>query len=79
MTDIVTGKSIEVLTSEVGPYVLLPASQIKDVERLLKDSNVRHWVDELAVSLNNGPYIGKIWLGRGGDAARVQALLDSFA
>ncbi len=60
-----------------GPFIRLPASQIEEVSRLLKSHNVRHWVQENIISLNNGPFIAIIDLGHGGNQPAVQAILDS--
>jgi hypothetical protein len=61
----------------VGPYIMVPVDQVHRITRLLDDHHIRHWVEENAISLDGGPYISVINLGREGNAAAVQAILDS--
>jgi hypothetical protein len=77
MTDTTTQKPLRVSTeSTAGPYIMLPLSQIDEVTRLLDDHHIRYWVEENSISLNGGPYISTINLGREGNAQAVQAILD---
>ena len=59
-----------------GPYIRVPLDQLDEVKRILDDHHVFHWVEENAISLDGGPYNTVINLGRDGDAAAVQAILD---
>jgi len=78
MTDTTTNKPLHVWTDgTTGPYIMVPVSQLDGVRRLLDSRGVRYWVEENAISLDEAPEIALINLGRGGDAAAVQAILDS--
>jgi hypothetical protein len=79
MTDSSTKKPLHV--SGAGgplPYIMLPVSRLDEVEKLLDAHHVRYEVDELAISLNDGPEMTVINLPRGTDGAAVQRLLDSI-
>jgi len=56
-------------------YIRLPLSQVDEVTRLLDHHAIRHWVEENSISLNGGPYMSIINLGREGNAQTVQAIL----
>jgi hypothetical protein len=78
MTDAATKKPLRVSTDgTAGPYIMLPVSQLDEVQRLLDSRSVRYWVEENVISLDGGPEIAVIDFGRTGDAAVVQAILDS--
>lgn len=78
MTDATTKKPLRVSTEgTAGPYIRLPVSQLEEVRRLLDGHSIRYWVNENAISWDGGPYFTVINLGREGDAAAVQAILDS--
>ena len=78
MTDVTTKKPMRVSTQgTMGPYVWLPFSQLDDLRSLLDSRDVAYWVEENAISLNGGPEMIVVNLGRGGDAALVQAILDN--
>lgn len=78
MTDAATKQRLRVSADEAaGPYILVPVVQLDDVRRLLDGRGIRYWVEENAISLDGAPEIAVVNLGRGGDAAAVQALLDS--
>jgi hypothetical protein len=78
MSDTTTKAPLRVSTDgTAGPYIMLPFSQLDEVRRLLDGQRIRYWVSEDAISLNGGPEMTVINLGRGGDAAAVQAALDS--
>lgn len=77
MTDVTTKKGLRVSTDgTAGPYIMVPDSQLDEVKRVLDDQRIRYWVEENSISLNNGPYISVINLGREGNAQTVQAILD---
>jgi hypothetical protein len=78
MTDATTQQPLRVSTDgTAGPYIMVPVSQIDEVKRLLNDHCIRNWVDENAISVDGGPYISVINLGREGNAQAVQAILDN--
>lgn len=78
MTDTTTKKPLRVSTdSTVGPYIRLPFSQLDEVRQLLDSRHITYSVDEDIVSFNGAPEVAVIDLGRRGDAAAVQAILDS--
>ncbi len=60
-----------------GPYIMVPVEQLSEVRSLLDSNQVGYWVDAQAISLDGKPPITVINLGRAGDAASVQRLLDS--
>lgn len=77
MIDAATKKPLRVSTDgTAGPYIMVPVSQLDEVRRVLGDRGVRYWVEENAISLNGAPEVAVVNLGRGGDAAAAQALLD---
>jgi hypothetical protein len=78
MTDTTTKKPLLVSTdSTAGPYIELPVSQLGEVQRLLDSHHIAYWVSEDFISFNGAPEEALINFGRGGDAAAVQAVLDS--
>lgn len=78
MTDARTKQPLRVSTDgTTGPYIMVTVSQLDEVRRLLDNRRIGYWVEENAVSLNGAPEVAVINLGRGGDAAAVQTLLDS--
>jgi hypothetical protein len=78
MTDSTTKQPLLVSTDgTVGPYIELPVSQLGEVRQLLDSRHIRYWVEEDFISFNGAPEEAVINLGRGADAAAVQALLDS--
>jgi hypothetical protein len=78
MTDTTTQKPLHVSTEgTAGPYIRLPLTQVDEVTRLLDGHHIRYWVAENSLSLNGGPYMSTINLGRDGNAQTVQAILDN--
>jgi len=78
MTDVTTNKALRVSTiGRVGPYIRLPFSQLDELRRLLESHSVTYWVEENAFSWNGAPEVIVVNLGRGGDAALVQSILDN--
>jgi len=57
---------------------MVPLDQLDDVRRALDENNIRYWVDEAAISMNDKPFIATVNLGRAGDAGAVQAILDKI-
>jgi hypothetical protein len=80
MTDQNSKKRLQVeLNETAGPYIRLPLSLLGDVRKLLDDRGIRYRVHGYATSINGGPEMTYIFLGRDGDARAVQAVLDSAA
>jgi hypothetical protein len=78
MTDTTTQRPLRVSNiGTAGPYIRLAFTQLDEVRRLLDSHRIRYWVGENAISLNGGPEMVEINLGREGDAAAVQGILDS--
>lgn len=77
MTSAITQRPLCVTESTVGPYLILPLSQLEEVQRLFDAKGIRYRVGEHAVSWNGAPETIDINFGRGVDAAAVQAILDS--
>jgi len=78
--DITTKKPLRVTENETaGPYIMLAYSQVDEVRRVLDRHGIRNWLHENVVTLNGGPEMAIIGLGRGCTAAAVQAVLDSAA
>lgn len=78
MTDATTQKPLRVSTDgTAGPYIMVPVSRLDEIRRLLDSRGIRYWAEENAISLDGAPEIAVINLGRGVDAAAVQAILDS--
>lgn len=79
MTDATTKKPLRVSTEgTAGPYIRVPLSQLEEVQHLLDSRRIGYWVEENAISLDGAPYVTVINLGRAGNAAAVQAVLDSI-
>jgi hypothetical protein len=77
MTDSTTEERLRVSTdSTVGPYIRLPFSQLDEVRQILDSRHIGYPVEENIISFNGAPEVAFIDLGRGGDAAAVQAILD---
>lgn len=78
MIDSSTKKPLHVLTAGAAPpYITISVKQLAAVTRMLDDNHVKYWVDEDAISLDGGPELTVINLGRGVDAGAVQRMLDS--
>ena len=80
MKDVTTKQLLYVSTDgTTGPYIMVPVSQLDTVRQLLRQHHISHTVDEDAISLNGEPEVAVVDLGRGGDAKKVQQLLDNIA
>jgi len=78
MTDTTTQAPLRVLTEgTAGPYIIVPLDQLNEVTRLLDSRGIHYSVEENAISLDGAPYTIVINLGRAGNAAAVQSILDS--
>jgi hypothetical protein len=79
MNDATTQQPLRVSTEgTAGPYIMVPVSQLDELKELLDIKHIRYWLDENAISLDGSPEIATINLGRGADAAVIQAILDSI-
>lgn len=79
MIDVIHRRSIRVSTEGgAGPYIMVPFSQLEEVRAQLTANNVRYWVDDEVLSLDGGPEIAVVNLGRDCNAAHVQELLDKI-
>ena len=77
MIDAQTQRPIRVSTAgAAGPYIMVPVDRLGRVRELLDRHQVHYWVDSAAISLDGKPEVTVVNLGRKGDAARVQAILD---
>ncbi len=77
MIDEMTKESLRVENDDIaGPSLMVTLTQLDAVRPLLDRHEVFYWVDADAISLDNGPYTTVINFGKGGDAARIQAILD---
>jgi len=78
MIDVTTERPLKVSTNgTVGPYIRVAVSQLDDLTRLLKSHGIGYAVDELSLSLNGAPAMTVVNLGRRGDAAAAQRIIDS--
>lgn len=62
-----------------GPYIMLPESRLDEVRELFDRNGIDYWVESQAISMDGKPAFVVINLGHSGDAAKVQAILDSAA
>ena len=75
-----TKKPLRVWSEDMEwPWISLPLSQLADVRRLLDQHDIRYTVDENYLSINEGPFMALIRLGRGTNGRFVQDILDSIA
>lgn len=80
MIDMVTRKPITVDTDggSGGGLLDIPLDQLDPVVALLKANAIPHWVDEEALSMDDGPFVITVTLSRRADPVVVQHLLDSI-
>jgi hypothetical protein len=77
MIDEMTRESLRVENDVIaGPYLMVTLPQLDAVRAVLDRHEVYYWVDADAISLDNEPPVTVINFGKGGDAARLQVLLD---
>ena len=77
MIDEMTQESLRVESDGIaGPYLDDHPTPARCRPRVLDRHKVYYWVDADAISLDNEPAITVINFGKGGDAARIQAILD---
>lgn len=78
MNDGTTNAPLRVFTEgTAGPYIMVPVARLDEVRAILDKRGVRYCIEEEVISLDGGPEIAVVDLGRGGDAPAVQAMLDS--
>lgn len=71
-------KSLKVWRSDkAGPSLMLPYSQLDEVRRLLDEHQIRYWVDEQVISVDEEPFVAFVEFYRSENADQIQALLDS--
>ncbi len=77
MIDEMTQERLRVNSDVIaGPYLMVILPQLDAVRALLDRHAVYDWVNADAISLDNEPAVTVINFGKGGDATRVQAILD---
>ena len=78
MTDTITERPLQVSDGGVtGHYITVPVSQLDILACLLAQHRIAFDVDEHAISLDGGPEVTDVNLGRGSDPAAVQWVLDN--
>ncbi|MBX9790073.1 MAG: hypothetical protein K2Y37_14245 [Pirellulales bacterium] len=78
MIDSTTHQPLKVSTDgTAGPYIMVPVAQLDELKRLLEVHGVAYWVDEDAISLDDGPYIAVVNLSNEPSPAEVQGILDA--
>ncbi len=79
MIDVTTRRPLYVSSAgDAGPYILVSVEQLAAVTHLLDSHRISYWVDEEALSIDDGPEITVINLDHGCDPKTVQRLLDSI-
>lgn len=77
MIDMMTEKPLSVSTDgTVGPYIMVPVRQLSGLREILDKHRIDYSVEEDAISLDGEPEVAVVDLGREGDVAAVQAILD---
>ena len=76
MIDPATNKPIRVLTDGTFSELSFSANLVEEVSALLRANQIPHWVSHLVLSVDGNPPVGYIYLRRGTDPDKVQALLD---
>ncbi len=77
MIDPQTRESVLVSTPEdAGPFIRTTVRQLGQVRAVLDEHGIRYWVESTAISIGGKPAIAFINLGRHGDPALVQEILD---
>ena len=78
MIDVVTKKPLRVLTvgPDAPPYIHLAFEQLDELRRVLDAHGVRYRPRENIISFDGGPEMIAVYLSRGEDAQRIQAILD---
>lgn len=80
MLDRTTGQRMKVsINSLAGPYISVPATQLREVRQVLDAAEIQYWADAIAVSVDGRPALTVINLGKGVDASHIQSILDRAA
>jgi hypothetical protein len=80
MIDATPQKPLDVSTDgTAGGYIMVPLSQLEQVQRVLRDQGVRHTVDENVISLDDEPEVAFINLDSREEPERIQRILDGAA
>ena len=61
-----------------GPYLMVAHDQLGAIIETLRSHNVSHWVDEDVISIDDGPGVAVVNLGRGSEVSGIQRLLDGI-
>ncbi len=77
MIDALTKKPLTVINpAPTWPYLRVAVSQLTDIRRVLEINAISHEVSEHFISIDGGPEVAKIKLGRTPDVAAIQKILD---
>ena len=77
MTNPMTKRRVKVWPDlEVGPWIIVPASGLSQVQALMDENQVRYSLSELTISTDGQPPTKKISFARGTDPDAVQRYLD---
>jgi hypothetical protein len=77
MTSTVSHKPMRVLPGGTArSYIIVPLSQLPDLQRILDELGVGYEVDANAISLGGKPEVTFVNLNHGTDSAEVQKALD---
>jgi hypothetical protein len=80
MTDVATRKPLRVETDRtVGAFMRVSVPQLDAIRQLLERYKIGFRVDEHAISINGGPEMTYVYLGRGADPHAIQGILDSVS
>lgn len=80
MIDSATQKPIRVLfDAATGPYMKVTVAHLEQVRKVLEDNKISHWVSHHAISVDGRPMTTMIFIKKGTDPDRVQALFDAAA
>ena len=78
MKDSTTKSPLRVSTDGTsGPYVMVPVSQVDELQTLLRSKSVPFWTDDVAISVDGEPEIAVVNLGQSANVEAVQHILDS--
>jgi hypothetical protein len=78
MTDLMKKRPIKITVSGEGyADFSLPVEQLDQVRALFDANNIRYWVGEEYLSIDDGPEIAFIEVSRNSDPKLAQRLLDS--
>ena len=77
MIDATTPKPLKILIhGTADPYIRLPFAQLAKIRRLFDEQEIRYTGDDHIISIDGGPEMAIIDLGRGANVPAVQAILD---